>query len=694
MKLCLMPVLLGMLCGPGLAYGQQVPRPAPDLPLLVQELTGSPDKEALPYEELYETLLHYYQQPLNLNKAGREALTDLLLLSPLQINKLLQHIRDNGPLLSLYELQAVPGMDQATIYKLLPFVTVEAAPGLAEGKALGQRMRANKNQYALMRWDRLLQERRGYLVPAGKGQGAAYAGSAHKYQLRYRNSHTRDFSLGFLMEKDAGEKFTWQPASHRYGPDFISGHLQVYNQGRWRALALGDYQLQFGQGVLLAGGFLVGKGGETITTLPRSNIGIRPYTSVLEHGFFRGAAFTYALHPQWLLTSFYSHKKADASQSPVADSLEAAFGGLQASGLHRTATEIANKHRVREQVGGGNLTFNHPSRLFTLGLTAVYTHFSLAATPGLAPYRYFGFRGRDNIAAGIHYRYSWQNVQFFGESGRSRSGNWGHVHGLLVSLAKNIDASLLYRRYAPGFHSFYGQAFGENTRNSNEQGWYMGVKLKPSGKWEVTAYYDLFRFAWLRYRVDAPSRGDDYLVRVLFKPSRQVMFYGQARGESKGLNSSKGWSPLATVVPADRKLYTFYLHFSASEIWQWRSRLQWSAYRQEQVKNRGVYMGQELTARLKAWRLTGGYALFDTDGFQSRQYAAESDVLYAFSVPVLSGVGSRAFLLYQQDLGRRVELWIKAAHTLYRNQDRIGSGLEEIQGPQRTEARLQLRYRM
>jgi hypothetical protein len=695
--ICL-PGLVGMLVFPGSGYAQEHPRPTVDLPLLIQELVARPDNEDLQYEDLYENLLQYYQQPLNLNKTSREALANLLLLSPLQIDNLLQYIGDNGPLLSLYELQAVPAFDLATIYKILPFVTVQDPDGLAAGKALGQRMIANQHQYALIRWDRVVQERRGFTQPdsAGNRLTSRYAGSPHKYLLRYRNSHARDFSLGFLVEKDAGEKFTWQPASHRYGPDFYSGHLQVYNQGRWLALALGDYQLQFGQGLLLAGGFLVGKGGETITTLPRSNLGIRPFTSVLENTFFRGAAFTYALHPQWQLTGFYSHKKVDASQPDLADSADAlaAFAGLQASGLHRTPTEIANKHRVREQVSGGNLTFRHPRRHLTLGLTGVFTHFDLAAVRSRIPYRHFDFQGQDNAVAGINYRYNWQNVQFFGESGRSLSGGWGHVHGLLASLSKNIDASLLYRRYAPDFHSFYGQAFSENTRNSNEQGWYLGFKLKPVPRWEITAYYDLFRFSWLRFRVDAPSRGNDYLVRVLFKPTKVVLFYGQVRGEDKGLNVSAGAAPLTEVMPARRQLYTFYLNFTASDTWQWRSRMQWAAYQHGGARSQGFYTGQEVTARLKASRFTVGYALFDTDDFNARLYVPESDVLFAFAVPVLSGVGSRSFLLYQQDLTRKVDLWIKASHTLYRHQTTIGTGLEEIAGPERTELRCQLRFRL
>jgi hypothetical protein len=122
--------------------------------------------------------------------------------------------------------------------------------------------------------------------------------------------------------------------------------------------------------------------------------------------------------------------------------------------------------------------------------------------------------------------------------------------------------------------------------------------------------------------------------------------------------------------------------------------VQWVAYRHRGPGAQGFYTGQELTTRLKGSRLTLGYGLFDTDDFNTRQYVPESDVLFAFAVPMLSGVGSRTFLLYQQDLTRKVDLWVKASHTRYRYQKTIGSGLEEIGGPERTEIRCQLRYRI
>lgn len=282
---------------------QQAPRPTINLELLVQELMAQQESDELAYEDIYENLLQFYQTPINLNKTTPDELTSLLLLTPAQIQALNQHISENGRLASIYELQIIPGFDLNTIYKILPFVTVQDI-NLLEDTGLWNRIKASDNHYFLLRYDRTLQTRRGYTAPdtIGTRLTSRYTGSPDKILMRYRNSHARDFSFGFTAEKDAGEPLTWNRQNKQYGLDFHSAHFQLYNKGRFKAIALGDYQLQFGQGLLLSSGFSVGKGSETITTIRRSNVGIRPYSSVLETGFFRGAAVTYALDKNIELT--------------------------------------------------------------------------------------------------------------------------------------------------------------------------------------------------------------------------------------------------------------------------------------------------------------------------------------------------------------------------------------------------------
>ncbi|WP_187263173.1 helix-hairpin-helix domain-containing protein [Pontibacter beigongshangensis] len=668
-----------------------------DFDLFVQELFAQQEDENVPYEDMYETLFQYYQHPIDLNHTTPEELASLYILSRPQINALFDHIEKNGKLLSIYELQSIAGFDLLTIYQLVYFVRVEDAGLNADQRPLWQRIVGEDNNALIMRYDRTLQQRRGYSpLDSTSRSTTRYLGSPDKLLLRYRVSHTRDYSLGFTAEKDAGEQITWDSSTRRYGFDFYSAHLQLYNKGKFKAIALGDYQLQFGQGLLLSSGYSVGKGSETITTVSRANLGIRPYNSILENNFFRGAAATYAVTKHLNFTSFLSSKRIDANlQTTQVDTLEdfSFFTGVQVSGFHRTPTELANRQQVREQIVGGNLSFQSSDRAFSAGITAVSTSFSASVQKADAAYQRFEFGGTHNLNLSTHYSYVWQNVYLFGETAYSQSGGVGTVNGLIANLSNKVELAMLQRYYARDFHSFYGNAFGESTRNINESGFYTGIKLKPFPKWELTAYYDRFRFPWLRYRVDAPSHGDEYLVRLLFRPTRQSTLYAQVRAEQKGLNMANNTTSIDYVAQAERRNYLLYYDFSPAHRVSLRSRVQFSSYAQESPKTTGYMIAQDINFNFRSIRLSTRYAIFDTDSYDTRQYVFERDVLSAFAIPAFFGRGTRFYALVQLRPMRRLDLWAKYGLTHYRNQNTIGSGLETIEGPRRSDVRVQMRYR-
>ncbi|WP_266202900.1 ComEA family DNA-binding protein [Pontibacter kalidii] len=686
---CVLPCLPPLLA-------QDYPRQNIDLDLLVQELFAEQDDENISYEDLYETLFQYYQRPINLNRTTPEELASLYLLSRPQIVSYFNYLQENGELLSIYELQAIPGFDLPTIYRLLPFVQVRDAGLQADARPLWQRMVGEDNNALILRYERTLQERRGYTsVDTSSRSTTRYLGSPEKLYLRYRISHARDYSFGITAEKDAGEAFTWSPATRRYGFDFYTLHLQLYNKGRFKTIALGDYQLQFGQGLLLSSGYSVGKGGETITTVSRPNLGIRPYSSVLEYAFMRGGAVTYSLG-KVDVTAFYSNKLVDANLQAQPDTLDTEqqfFTGIQTTGFHRTPTELANKDAVREQVYGSSAQYRSADKTLSLGITALGTQYNSAIRKAGAPYQRFEFGGTHNYNLGTNYSYTWQNVYLFGETAMSKSGGLGSINGLVANLSRQVEMSMLYRYYARDFHTFYGSAFGEGTRNINEQGFYTGIKIKPFSRWEITAYYDRFRFPWLRYLVDAPSHGEEYLVRLYFRPNRQSSLYAQMRHESKGRNLSGNTTAMDYVAQAARRNYLLYFETSPTRTLNLKTRVQFGTYEQESPQQTGYFVSQDLNFTFDRIRLSTRYALFDTDSYDTRQYAYERDVLYAFSIPAFSGRGTRFYTLLQLRPLRDLDVWVKYGLTHYRDQESIGSGLETIEGPRRSDVKVQVRYK-
>jgi hypothetical protein len=671
---------------------QEPPRPAIDIESFAERIFPLQEDD-LPYEDLYETLLLFYTQPLDLNKASREELKSLYLLNHQQIESLLQHIERNGRLLSLYELQAVPGWDLFTIQQLLPFVRVQERGLHSDNRSLQEHIFTTGTRFALLRWERVAEQQAGF-VSGADSLPPAFRGSPDKLYFRMRMSKARSFSIGLTAEKDAGEQLAFNSKEKQYGADFYSFHAMLWNRGPFKRIVLGDYQVQYGQGLVLGAGFYLGKGSETITTVARPSIGIRPYTSVVESGFFRGAAATFGTNRSEI-TLFAGSTPRDATLRSSTDSLSTVedrfFSAFQITGLHRTRTELANRNTVKEtNFGSGGRWQIAPGKL-SIGYTSLYTRFSQPQQPLPQLYNRYAFKGSHNWSASMFAEAHWQQLALFGEWALSKGGGWGGITGIMAPISHGLDVSILYRHYTKDFYSFYGSGFAEGNRLQNESGLYWGLKYRHSKSLRVTAYFDRFWFPWLRYRVSAPSEGYEYLLRLNWQPNKQLMFYAQFRNEHKERDVS-GSDKTRILAMGSKNNYLLNLDFKPDQAWQMRSRVQWSSYRQLEVISRGYALMQDISYGWRNWRLSTRYALFDTDDWENRQYAFEKDVLWSFSVPAYYGRGTRYYAMLQWKARHNLSFWFRWARSHYRDRHVVGSGLDKIEGNTRSNMKFQLKY--
>ena len=664
-----------------------------DLQHFIETLFNTQD-EILNYEELYERLLLLYENPLDLNQANTETLLNLYILSPNKINTLLEYIENHGKLMSLYELLYIEGFDQATIQRLLPFVTLDPTSATKDNRPLLERILSERNNYLILRYERTLEKRLGYSAPESQDD-TRYVGDPNEFYLRYRVSKPGDFSLGFTMEKDAGEALKWDPSTNHYGPDFWSAHALFERRGNWRKIIIGDYQLQIGQGLIFGAGFNVGKGAATVSSIQRANLGLRPYTSVLEGAFLRGIGVTYSLSPRLYATAFVSNLRQDGNikSGEEDESFQQYFSSIQLSGLHRTPSEIQNRHNITESIYGFNLNYK-PGRLSQFGLVGVINTFSTPILRSNQPYNTFEFSGTHNHNWSIYGNTVWRRFNLFGETGMSKSGGTGVVAGLTASLLPRLDLAIVFRRYDPNFHTFHGTAFAEGSRNINENGVYWGVQYTFNSKLSLSAYYDGFRFPWLRFRINRPSSGKDLLLRVNYQPKSYLTFYFQYRNKVKDQNLSGDPNNLKQVLAGYRKQFLFNLNFSPNSKLNFNTRIQHSNFRIGESKTDGLAAMQDINYSWKTLHLSGRMALFDTQGSNNRQYAYERDVLYAFSIPAYSGRGIRNYLLISFKASRLLHLWLRIARTTFYDRTEIGTGLETIDGNKRTDIKLQLRYQV
>ncbi|MFO7999222.1 MAG: helix-hairpin-helix domain-containing protein [Bacteroidales bacterium] len=649
-------------------------------------------EEELDYSELLEELQRLAMSPINLNTARADDLRRLFFLNDIQINSLLNHISMFGNLISIYELQSVEGFDLETIALIQPYVTV-SEDTRKRHFSLQDMLREGNSQYFL-RYQQLLEEQRGFspIEPEEleANPNARYLGSPYRLYSRYRFTYYNNVSLGITAEKDPGEEFF--KGTQARGFDYYSGHIHLRDFGTLRALSLGDFQVQFGQGLTLWSGLAFGKSSDAVG-VKKNGLGLRQYTSVDENNFMRGAGATVGIG-DLEFTAFYSSKHRDANVL-LTDTIEQdalIITSLQQTGLHRTPRELEGKNAVRETIYGGNLAFRKNN--LSVGLTAYRMELGAEYERRLSFYNQFDFSGRQNSNIGLDYNYIVKNFHFFGEGAMSQNGGYALLNGLMISLDPRLSLALVHRKFSKDYQSLFAVAFSENTRVVNENGLYLGLNAQLSREWRISAYADHFSFPWMKFRTYMPSRGYEYLVQVNYQPSRGVEMYARYRIKNKPLNT-RDPGMIRDLEDVRRENYRFHFAYDISPSFSLRNRVELVRFQFGDRRENGYMVYQDVIFRhfSSPLALTLRYALFDTDGFDSRIYAYENDVLYAFSFPFYSDQGSRIYLLARYRLNRNIDLYARLSQSFYTNRHEIGSGYDMIQGNRRTEIKAQVRIR-
>ena len=664
---------------------------------------------------LFEVLTDRFNDPIDLNHTDAQELHSLLLLTDPQINAIMQHIIRNGPLLSIYELQAIDGMDLRSIEMIRPFVTVREHP-LAMHASLRDMLKRGE-QELLLRSTMNVQQRRGFqhrsdnwgtsysdqaIGPTEIGEmernSQLYLGSPYRIYTRYRFRYRHNLSFGITAEKDEGEEFF--RGSQPNGFDFYSAHLFLRDIGRWKAIAIGDHAAQFGQGLAFWNGLAFASKSSFAMNVKRNAIGLLPYTSVNENLFMRGVGGTYALSRKWEITASISSKPIDASVQPgAADTIgtappEVLFSSFQQDGYHRTYNELAKKDAVQEHIGVAHLRYR--DRTFSIGATASHVRFDADLQRNVRPYNQFEFNGDRNSTAGIDMDLLYRNANFFGEAAMSANGGLAYNAGVLLSLDRRVDISVVHRDYGRDFQSLYSTAFGEGSKVSNERGTFLGLAIQASRAISINAYIDRFRFPWLRYQIDAPSHGTDWLVQLNWRPRKHVDLYVRTRHRYGSRNTGETVTGVRPVVRTAQINHRFHASYRVTPAITFRTRLETVTFQRGDLSmQHGFMLYHDLVHRpmMGPIEVTLRFALFETDGWDARLYAYENDLAGMFSIPAYSGRGIRWYGMLRARPFRNVDVWLRYGAFILPDQERIGSGLQEVRGNVRSDLKLQVRLR-
>ncbi|RXQ96531.1 helix-hairpin-helix domain-containing protein [Ancylomarina salipaludis] len=640
--------------------------------------------ESLDYTTLLENFNELYENPINLNTANKQELERLFYLSEYQIQNLLEYRKNNGLIYSFYELRLLDGFNYGTLQNIIPFVSLEITK-----QEISPNKHGRAKHFILLRSQRTLENEKGYESSFPNEDSEApspennrqYLGNAWKYYTRYKYiSPKKNTSFGFTAENDAGEPFF--KANNSQGFDFYSVFAEYKGNGIIQQLNLGDYHIRFGQGLSVWSGLASKKSSFTTHNAKRQQ-GIKAYHSTDENLFFRGGAVEIKPMKNLSFTGFVSNKKRDAN-------IENNFTqSLINTGLHRNENEFNKKDQLEELVWGSRLIWNFDQ-------TEIGTCFIKSTlSPPLASNKselnkIFDLSGEQTYNMSVYYETRLKSMHLYGELAQSKSGGKAYLQGLQFQAHPQLVVEAIYRNYAKDYHSLYGNGFGEQSETQNETGFYLGMEFHPYPKWTLLSYYDLYEFPWLKYRVDSPSAGHDFFTQVEYKPNKNVSIYFRFKQEEKPENTND--TKIKTPVNLNKKQYRLHLSAIINENWEIRNRFELSEYA-KQEKERGYLIYQDLIYHHSRFPFTANirYALFDTDSYNSRIYAYENDILYAFSIPAYYNKGSRFYLNFRYKFNRKASLYLRYTRTQYTHTESLGSGNSEISGNTKSELKLQLK---
>ena len=662
------------------------------------------DADAVNPEQLAEQLIDLAETPLDLNVARADELALIPALTPAAAQRIVASRRANGPFGSILELQRVEGVTPDVFVEARPYLRIGPVPEAAAAQP--RRYPAPPSFRAItegaqfdviQRFTRRLDLGRGY---ADDTLRTPYEGSPVRLYTRLRARYKRRVSVSLALDKDPGEAFRWEPKSQTFGYDYVAGHAAVADFGRLRTLVVGDFTAEFGQGLALWRSSAFGKGRDVVQPLARSGRGIVPYSSTEENRFFRGLAGTVRLTPALSVSAFASRRRLDATLTPVEDAPPdggaAQVSTFPLTGLHRTASEIERKDALGETLVGGAVEYSFARA--RVGAVGYHARFDRPLAPGDQPYQRFRFAGQRATMVSIYANIFLGDVLFFGEGGRAPGGAFGGLGGVSIDLPRTAEAVLLARHYPRDFASLHGYAFGEsNGATQNETGIYAGLRLRPSRTWTVAGYFDQYRFPWVRFSVPRPSAGYDARLTLEHQPRPWLSYYMQLRAETRGGGASvpgRGVTLLDGLVEETRQSARLHGDYVFSPHLRLRARVEVTrAFEEDGPKEYGVVLYQDVRWKPQAWlQFDARLAFFDTDSFDARVYAYESDLLYAFSVPAFSGRGRRTYALVKVEPLERLDLQLKYAVTRFEHADTVGSGLDEVDGNRLRDVRAQVRW--
>lgn len=604
-------------------------------------------------EQLQQDLENLKVRKIPVNSADAEELRQLPWLNSGDILAIIEQRNLKGRLDSLRDIEGVIGREKAAA--IAPYIAFDDPVALR--KAVRKDEAATGSYYSRLSFD---------TTPRDGLSNGRYPGDNFKIYNRLQADYA-NFHVSLVHDKDIGEPDV---------ADFVSLSLSASDIGIVRQAVLGNYRLNFGQGLLVGQSRFMSKGSAPSNSVRLGSKRLSAYGSSSEYGFFQGAAATVDLNP-FEVTGFYSANKVDA----VINKKTAMITSFDESGYHRTMTERKRKDNVTETVYGASVLCRFTSGQVSAKAGATWLRYDYGE-----PFEAFaGERGTSSLGS-IEADVTAGKLGLFGEAAWSEKpeGKISWIAGAEYPLLPGVNLQLAVRDYSHGYYSPFAGAFAERGEGgSNEQGVYAGVDARISKQVSLGAYYDRFRFPVLDDHTPFASDGYDTRIFLDYRQSADLVWslQYQHRYKEEQKNQGTSSSPVWTALPKVMDRLRLDCDIDASRRLQLRTRGEVKQVVRHYLAGDETYYGwlvyQQANYRAGRFSLKGRFTMFHTDDYDAAVYVYEDDLPLVFNSTAFSGRGKALFLVASWDVTRNLKLAGKFETTWFDDRDVFGSNKDD-----------------
>ena len=533
------------------------------------------------YEDIEEDLLSIAENPMDLNEVTGEDLSRLMFLSDEQIDAILMYQYQHG-FREVYELQLIDCLKDYEIRNLLPFVEVK-------GDSLGvQEFRSSRGKKMYFR-EVFHYAKHEMTLRVDARNMEDFEGDPMYGKLRYRFNYQNRVQAGVTIDRATG--VPWEKIN--YG-----GYIQLKDIGPMKTVVAGNYQANFGYGLVVGSPFKRGKSAY-IQSTATTDEGLKKFSSVGDsYNSFHGVGATARV--RWAdLSAFYSLRKG--------------------------------KEDAWNHVVGANATARW--KKLKVGVT------------GVEEIRVLGdeaMRRKARGAMGANVRYNWGKVDVWGEVAASHTEQWGWgtIMGVRVNPISDLNLLAIYRYYSPEYDNIYANALSSKTRIYNEHGGYLGVEYNRLKNWQLSIFGDVWK------------EGYETMVQADFLSQKDYKMHMRLRAKRKN------------------EIDTYSARWNG--VWEFGS---WKL--KTQVDANMVYAKEKLTYGLSVFQdveyrfvkvpivLQFRAQAFDAREWNNRVYMYENDVLYAYVIPFVYGLGGRFWLNARYKINDTFAVYLRVSETVY-----------------------------